>query len=99
MRSSATPTGITITRKEKQDSFSIPTSPKTDTGSKIPSQKENAKHSPQPANSTATFPVDPQGPWGFLDAVNEPFSKTEITRSTLDGIGARPQWFDKASLF
>lgn len=45
------------------------------------------------------IPVDPQGPWGFLDAVNEPFSKTEITRSTLDGIGARPQWFDKASLF
>ena len=40
------------------------------------------------------IPVDPQGPWGFLDAVNELFQRTGITRAAFDGVGARPEWFD-----
>ena len=44
------------------------------------------------------IPVDPQGPWGFLDAVNELFVRTGITRTAFDQIGARPEWFDRAYL-
>jgi len=40
------------------------------------------------------IPVDPHGPWGFLDAVNELFDRTGITRSAFDRVGARPEWFD-----
>ena len=42
------------------------------------------------------IPVDPHGPWGFLDAVNELFVRTEITRAAFDRIGARPEWFDRS---
>lgn len=44
------------------------------------------------------IPVDPVGPWGFLDAVNELFLRTEITRADLDRVGARPEWFDRSAL-
>jgi hypothetical protein len=44
------------------------------------------------------LPVDPQGAWGFLDAVNELFLRTGITRAALDRIGARPEWFDRTAL-
>jgi hypothetical protein len=44
------------------------------------------------------IPVDPQGPWGFLDAVNELFRRTAITADVLITTGARPEWFDPASL-
>ncbi|WP_109485257.1 hypothetical protein [Occallatibacter savannae] len=44
------------------------------------------------------IPVDPQGPWGFLDAVNELFVRTGITRSAFDRVGARPAWFDRTAL-
>ena len=44
------------------------------------------------------IPVDPQGPWGFLDAVNELFARTEIDRTAFDRVGARAEWFDRATL-
>ena len=44
------------------------------------------------------IPVDPQGPWGFLDAVNELFLRTGITRADFDRVGARPEWFDRNTL-
>jgi len=42
------------------------------------------------------IPVDPQGPWGFLDAVNELFRRTRITTDELVRVAARPEWFDRA---
>jgi hypothetical protein len=44
------------------------------------------------------IPVDPQGPWGFLDAVNELLLRTGITRAAFDRVGARPEWFDPSIL-
>jgi len=44
------------------------------------------------------IPVDPQGPWGFLDAVNELFLRTGTTRAALDRIGAHLSWFDRTAL-
>lgn len=44
------------------------------------------------------IPVDAQGPWGFLDAVNELFFRTGITRTDFDRIGAHPAWFDRTAL-
>jgi len=44
------------------------------------------------------IPVDPHGPWGFLDAINELFLRTGIRRSDFDRIGARADWFDKSFL-
>ena len=42
--------------------------------------------------------VDPEGPWGFLDAINELFRRTRITSATLERVGARPEWFDRNAL-
>jgi len=44
------------------------------------------------------IPVAAQGPWGFLDAVNELFVRTAVNRAAFDRIGARPEWFDRATL-
>lgn len=44
------------------------------------------------------IPVDPRGPWGFLDAVNELFLRTGIARAAFDRVGARPEWFDRTAL-
>lgn len=44
------------------------------------------------------IPVDPHGPWGFLDAVNELFLRTGIARAAFDRVGARPEWFDRTAL-
>jgi hypothetical protein len=44
------------------------------------------------------IPVDPQGPWGFLDAVNELFDRTGMTRSSFDRVSARPEWFDRSTI-
>lgn len=44
------------------------------------------------------IPVEPQGAWGFLYAVNELFRRNGITATDLVRIGARPEWFD-APLF
>jgi hypothetical protein len=41
------------------------------------------------------IPVDPLGPWGFLDAVNELFRRTRTTPADLERIGARSEWFDR----
>ena len=41
------------------------------------------------------IPVEPQGPWGFLDAVNELFHRTEVTPDELRLAAARPEWFDR----
>jgi hypothetical protein len=43
------------------------------------------------------IPVDPSGPWGFLDAVNVLFDRTGTTRSSFDRVGARPEWFDRST--
>jgi hypothetical protein len=44
------------------------------------------------------IPVAQHGPWGFLDAINEVFLRTGITRLYFDRIGARPEWFDRNTL-
>lgn len=41
------------------------------------------------------IPVDPQGPWGFLDGVKELFRRTGMTRDHLEQVGARLEWFDR----
>ena len=43
------------------------------------------------------LPVEPQGPWGFLDAVNELFRHTRVTADDLRNVGARPEWFDRSA--
>jgi hypothetical protein len=42
--------------------------------------------------------VDSQGPWAFLDAVNELFRRTGITPAMLEDVGGRPDWFDATIL-
>jgi hypothetical protein len=42
------------------------------------------------------IPVEPQGPWGFLDAVSELFLRIGITGDDLQRVGARPHWFDRS---
>jgi hypothetical protein len=44
------------------------------------------------------IPVDPLGPWGFLDAVNELFRRTGTSAADLERIGAHPAWFDRDAL-
>jgi hypothetical protein len=44
------------------------------------------------------IPVDPQGPWAFLDAVNELFHHTGIAADEIAHAGARPEWFDRSVL-
>lgn len=45
------------------------------------------------------IPVDAEGPWGFLDAVQELFRRTGITHAELEHAGARAEWFDRSRLF
>lgn len=42
--------------------------------------------------------VEPTGPWGFLDAINELFLCTGISADRLRNAGARPEWFDRDAL-
>jgi hypothetical protein len=44
------------------------------------------------------IPVEPTGPWGFLDAVNELFLRTGKTAADIRHAGARPEWFDRSAL-
>ena len=44
------------------------------------------------------IPVDSQGPWGFLDAVNDLFQQAAISADQLHRAGAHPEWFDKSAL-
>jgi len=40
--------------------------------------------------------VEPHGPWGFLNAVNELFRRSGKTENDIKRDGGRPEWFDKA---
>lgn len=42
--------------------------------------------------------VESQGPWGFLDAVNELFRRSGKSASDIKHVGARPEWFDKVAI-
>jgi hypothetical protein len=42
--------------------------------------------------------VNPQGPWGFLDAINELFMRTGITAEDIECAGGFQEWFDKAAI-
>ena len=42
--------------------------------------------------------VGSQGPWGFLDAVNELFLLTGVTAADLERVSARQKWFDRVAL-
>ncbi|MGA8744017.1 MAG: hypothetical protein WB561_22685 [Terracidiphilus sp.] len=44
------------------------------------------------------IPVEPTGPWGFLDAVNELFVLTGRTAVDIMHAGGRPEWFDRTAL-
>jgi hypothetical protein len=39
--------------------------------------------------------VEPQGPWGFLDAVNELFRRSGKSAGDIRRVGGRPEWFDR----
>jgi len=42
--------------------------------------------------------VEPQGPWGFLNAVNELFRRSGKSSNDIMRIGGRPEWFDRAAI-
>ncbi|MGA2727212.1 MAG: hypothetical protein ABSE96_05330 [Terracidiphilus sp.] len=42
--------------------------------------------------------VEPHGPWGFLDAVNELFRRSGKSANDIKRVGGRPEWFDKAAI-
>jgi hypothetical protein len=42
--------------------------------------------------------VEPHGPWGFLDAVNELFRRSGKSANDIKHVGGRPEWFDKAAI-
>jgi hypothetical protein len=44
------------------------------------------------------IPVEPTGPWGFLDALNELFHRTGKTSADVVHAGGRPEWFDRSAL-
>ena len=41
--------------------------------------------------------VEPEGPWGFLDAVNDLFRRSGKSASDIKHVGGRPEWFDKVA--
>jgi hypothetical protein len=42
--------------------------------------------------------VEPHGPWGFLDAVNEMFRRSGASASDITRVGGRPEWFDRVAV-
>ncbi len=42
--------------------------------------------------------VEPLGPWGFLDAVNELFHCSGTSASDITRVGGKLEWFDKAAI-
>jgi len=42
--------------------------------------------------------VEPHGPWGFLDAVNELFRRSGKSANDIKHVGGRPEWFDKSAI-
>jgi hypothetical protein len=45
------------------------------------------------------IPVEPIGPWGFLDAVHELFRRTGKSAADIKRFGGRPEWFQKQECF
>jgi hypothetical protein len=41
--------------------------------------------------------VEPTGPWGFLDAVNELFRRTRKSGADIRHCGGRTEWFDRST--
>jgi hypothetical protein len=39
--------------------------------------------------------VEPQGAWGFVDAVNELFRRSGKMAADVRSVGGRPEWFDR----
>ena len=42
--------------------------------------------------------VEPEGPWGFLDAVNELFRRSGKSANDIKHVNGRPEWFDRAAI-
>jgi hypothetical protein len=42
--------------------------------------------------------VEPTGPWGFLDAINELFGRTRVSAGALRNAGAQREWFDRDAI-
>jgi hypothetical protein len=42
--------------------------------------------------------VEPKGPWGFLNAVNELFRRSGKSANDIKSVGGRPEWFDKVAI-
>ena len=42
--------------------------------------------------------MEPEGPWGFLDAVNELLRRSGKSASDIKHVEGRPEWFDKVAI-
>jgi hypothetical protein len=42
--------------------------------------------------------VDPEGPWGFVDAIQELFRRSGKSADDIECAGGRPEWFDRVRL-
>ena len=42
--------------------------------------------------------VEPTGPWGFLNAVNDLFRRSGKSANDIKRVGGSPEWFDKAAI-
>lgn len=42
--------------------------------------------------------VEPKGPWGFVNAVNELFRRSGKSANDIKRLGGRPEWFDRAAI-
>ena len=42
--------------------------------------------------------VEPTGPWGFVNAVNELFRRSGKSANNIKHVGGRPEWFDIAAI-
>ncbi|MGA2352576.1 MAG: hypothetical protein ABSF70_19240 [Terracidiphilus sp.] len=42
--------------------------------------------------------VEPTGPWGFVNAVNELFRRTGKSANEIKRVGGRIEWFDRAAI-
>jgi hypothetical protein len=42
--------------------------------------------------------VEPIGPWGFVNAVNELFRRSGKSANNIKHVGGRPEWFDIAAI-
>jgi hypothetical protein len=42
--------------------------------------------------------VEPNGPWGFLDAVHDLLRRTGKSSTEIKRVGGRPEWFDRTTI-